>query len=260
MSTEPDRHRSRPASAAAARGFVLLLGLAGMAWAYSVLPTFAALVPLQQMADRVLSDDYFKPGALKQIVSSLETPPRAIVASAGIIRASAILRLSAAEEALTSGDVAGIDARQQAAEDAVKAALARSPSDPFLWMMLFSLANARGGFDPGNARLLAQSYAVGPLEGWVARRRNRIALAAFPMLAPALQARIVAEFAALVQSEFIEDAALNLAGVGWASRDALLAGLAQVDILPRESLAKRLRNEGVKESVPGVELDERLWR
>src|SRR5581483_10514237 len=138
--------------------------------------------------------------------------------------------------------------------------LSLSPTDPFLWLMLYSLEATRNGFDIKSLRLLDESYATGPREGWVALRRNKLSLSVFPMVSDGLQTEIVSEFAGMVDSDFTEAAALNLTGNGWAQRDRLLAGLADANIIAREAFAKKLARDGVSVIVPGVELDERLWR
>ena len=242
------------------RGMLALLGLGSLIWSCATLPTFWALLPLNALADRILSDDYFKPGALREVLSGLDVPPDVFLSAAQIARTDAVLKLQAAEVTLDDGDVASIDRRGQAAEDAVRTSLQQNPSDSFLWMMLFSIENARNGFDSENLRFLAESYALGPLEGWIALRRNRLALGAFPTLNRELQNLVLGEFATMVDTNFTEEAVVNLKGVGWAYRERLLAGLSSVDIVSRQRLSSRLLDDGIKIKIPGVAYEERPWR
>ncbi|MGY4344977.1 hypothetical protein ACVWXM_001441 [Bradyrhizobium sp. GM7.3] len=175
-------------------------------------------------------------------------------------RADALIRLRVAEESVARKSSEEADRDVAAAGYALESSLLLNPADSFLWLMSYSQEIKRRGFDERTVGFLKQSYATGPLEGWIALRRNRVALAAFTGLAEAMQAQVVAEFAAMVDSEFVEDAALNMMGVGWPQRDRLLACLVDVDLIPREAFAKKLSREGLKVSVPGVELDDRLWR
>ena len=139
-----------------------------------------------------------------------------------------------------------------AAERELRAVLAIKPTESFFWLMLYSLLVTRNGFDQEAIRFLDRSYLLGPNEGWIALRRNRLALAVFPMLGVSTQQLVVSEFAGLVDSGFVEDAAINLTAVGWKYRAALLAGLSRTKKTSREALAKRLARENVSVDIPGI--------
>jgi len=241
------------------RSMFALLGSAGVLWGAFTLPTFHSLVPKREVTARIMVDDRFKPGALARVQARLdaETTPR--VQHPDAARANALVTLRASDEMMAHEGSADAD-RAGEAETKVRASLTQNPADSFLWLLLYSTAMARGGFDEANIRFLKLSYGTGPLEGWIALRRNRLALAAFPMLSGPIQQSTISEFAALVESDFIEDAAISLTGVGWTQRETLLARLVQTDMISREALAKRLARDGVTVSVPGVEIDERWWR
>jgi hypothetical protein len=105
------------------------------------------------------------------------------------------------------------------------------------------------------------SYSLGPNEGWIAVRRNRLALALFAVLTPDLQNKAVLEFAHLVDSGFVPEAADILTGPGWPVRERLLSRLAHVDELYREQFAKAVYQLGYDVSVPGVKpFGFRPWR
>ncbi|WP_156446748.1 hypothetical protein [Bradyrhizobium yuanmingense] len=146
------------------------------------------------------------------------------------------------------------------AERSVIRALTLNPSDSFLWLMVYSVRTIQYGFDLENLRLLAQSYAMGPYEGWISLRRNRSALAVLSMLSESTKSAVISEFAAMVDTDFIENTALNLRGVGWQYRERLLAALVSVDVVSRQKLYRRLKADGITVSVPGIPFDERPWR
>lgn len=146
------------------------------------------------------------------------------------------------------------------ADTKIKSSLEFNPADSFLWLMLYSMETAHHGFDEKTLGYLSQSYTTGPIEGWIALRRNKLALATFADLIGTTQQRVVSEFTGMVDSEFTDAAALNLMGVGWMQSERLLASIAVVNIVPRESFARRLAREGLMVRVPGVELEERTWR
>ncbi|MEZ2144648.1 hypothetical protein AAE026_20505 [Bradyrhizobium sp. DN5] len=208
---------------------------------------------------RILAGDRFKSKTLKNVLSSATANSEGLVRRNEMVRAEAVIRLWISEEATrTSSETA--DRATIEANEAIRSSLAVNPADSFLWLLVYSVENARRGFDTSILGYLHFSYRTGPHEGWVALRRNTLALAVFPMLCEATKAKVISEFAGMVDSGFTEEAAMALEGVGWANRERLLTGIEEVDIVARESLAKRLAFDKVKVSVPGVELDERLWR
>ncbi|MBM7488389.1 MULTISPECIES: hypothetical protein [Bradyrhizobium] len=214
----------------------------------------------REVTARILADDRFKRGVTGEILAQFEAAPASRIQHPDFMRAKALVSLRSTEEMMTRRDLAKFDRALEAAENNVRSTLALNPADSFLWLLLYSVATARGGFNEGNIRVLEQSYALGPLEGWIAPRRNRLSLASFPALQGRVQESVVSEFSALVDGDFIEDAVTNLIGAGWAERERLLASLVRVDVISREAFAKRLIRDGIHVNVPGVEIDQRLWR
>ncbi|MCK1353547.1 hypothetical protein IVB56_21255 [Bradyrhizobium sp. CW7] len=210
--------------------------------------------------NRILVDDRFKTSVLEEVLAPIQASPAPTVVRSNLIRLDALIRLRIAQEATGSKKPEEADAAAAVAEDRLNSYLALNPADSFLWLMLYSIENMRNGFDARMVGFLDQSYKSGPLEGWIALRRNRLALAAYPALNETIRDTVISEFAGLVASDFTEGAALNLVGIGWGQRDRLLTSLQRVDIVAREALAKRLLREGVTVNVPGVQIDERLWR
>ncbi|WP_141937899.1 hypothetical protein [Bradyrhizobium sp. UNPA324] len=173
-------------------------------------------------------------------------------------QAEALVTLRTAEEAMKSPEAA--DRAIEAAENQIRTTLSVTPTDSLMWLMMYSVETARNGFDAGNIVYLDQSYVSGPNDGWVALRRNRLALAALPMLSERTQSLVISEFTTIVDSDFIDEAALNLTTVGWVHRERLTASLEKADISSRQSLARRLSVDGVKLRIPGIETGDRPWR
>lgn len=86
-----------------------------------------------------------------------------------------------------------------------------------------------------------------------------MSLAVFPMLSGEMQPRVLAEFAAMVESGLIEAAAINLSSAGWPYRDQLLASLEHVDVVARKRLSMVLARDAIKVSIPGIPADDRPW-
>lgn len=240
------------------RGMLLLLGVLGSIWPASVISSFRVTSPAREIAARIMADQRFKPGLLANIFASMKEAPVTRL-QPELLQAEALVALRASEEAVRVG-AAEADRDVEEAEDRIKASLSVSPSDAFLWLSLYSVETVRQGLDTKSLIYLDQSYASGPNEGWVALRRNRLALAALPLLSDRSQENVISEFVAIVNSDWIEDAAQNLLGVGWRHRERLAKNLEKADLESRQLLARRLSIEGVTIDIPGVQIGDRPWR
>lgn len=208
-----------------------------------------------------MADERFKQSVLIEMLAHIEGTSRSLVAEPSISRAKALIRLELARktmgrpDAIDDGDRQAVDAERD-----MKFSLAENPNDAFLWMSLYSVALVRNGFDPVNIKYLAESYRIGPCEGWLALRRNRLTLGVFPFLDDSLRRVAISEFAQIVDADFSTEAASILKGVGWAHREELLPTLAQANLVSRENLYRRLAADGLKLKIPDVSYDERPWR
>jgi hypothetical protein len=169
---------------------------------------------------------------------------------------AAVLRGRLVQVALENSEPRQFDAYAAAADSLIRKSLGCAPSDAFLWFALFWVENMRFGFRDESVKYLEQSYQFGPYEGWIALKRNIYALALYRSLPERLQKQAVLEFAAMVNSGFIGDAAANLQGPGWPIRDVLLASLSGAQEKYRKQFAVRLRRRGLELAVPGVEMPE----
>ncbi|MBR0737657.1 hypothetical protein JQ581_12035 [Bradyrhizobium liaoningense] len=239
---------------------MLLLGSVGIFWSSIALPLSWHIAPAREISARIIGDDRFKPEALAEMQTRMAFISQPIVLPPELTYAKALLAVCIAEEATQRYNLDKADLEVDAAEVLLRAALTINPKNSLLWLMLYSVATMHRGFDLSYLSYLEQSYALGANEGWVALRRNSLALASFPLLNSATQQSANSEFAAILNSGFVDVAAINLMRVGPVARDGLLKGLDRVDITPREALARKLLRDGVSVSVPGVKLDERLWR
>ncbi|MCK1536082.1 MULTISPECIES: hypothetical protein [unclassified Bradyrhizobium] len=253
-------NNGRPVRKALMRVILLFVAPFGILWPLVVLPSFWSTVPVREVSLHIMADRRFRPGVLDDVLARMKAYPRPALVQPEFRYALALVSLQAAEEAMQRKSPDEADREMEATECELRSVLEINPTDSFLWLMLYSVVTRRNGFDQENIRYLDRSYASGPNEGWVGLRRNQWGLAIFSLLSKSLQQEVAFEFAALVSSGFIEEAAINLTGVGWVERERLLENVTQVDIVSREIFAKRLARDGVKLSIPGVELDERLWR
>jgi hypothetical protein len=253
--------RSEAVHYAFARLFAAVLGLAAIAWGTATFPIFWSQLSLERTATAIAGLNEFKPHSLDPFLPAINRIEESNYCRPEAIRSAAIIRLRLAEEAISNAERDAIDPRLDALQNTIVESLACSPSDPFLWTVLTWLDQTRQGFRPQQLTWLRLSYQLGPYEGWIADRRNRLALSMFWRLPPDLTEAAVREFAAMVNSRLYKDALAIFTGPGWPLHDQLLAGLEGADLRQREEFAKELYAAGYDVTVPGVELrhERRPW-
>ena len=234
------------------RAFVILLGLAGVVWGTANLPAFWRQTGIERIASEILDHEAFKPEALVPFIPTLANIEQSRYCQPKLIRNAAIIRLRLAEDAIASAERHVIDERLDALESSVRTALSCEPADAFLWMVLAWADNVREGPKPEQLTFLRLSYRLGPNEGWIAVRRNRLLLAMFPGLPSDLADAAVREFGRMVDSWFYWETIAIFTGPGWPIRDRLLASLREVGERQREAFAIELYAEGYDVTVPGV--------
>ncbi len=248
------------AGAFAVRLFGLGLGGAAVAWGWLVLADFWRDSGLERMAVRIENREMFKPEVIEALLPAAAAAETAEPCRPEALHAAAVVRLRLAETAILAAERAAIDGRLADFETSARRALACTPADPFLWAALAWVDRTRNGFKPQQLAFLRLSYETGPHEGWVAARRNRLALAIYERLPADLADAAMSEFAGMLASGFESDAFDNLTGPGWPIRERLLAATANVPRFWRELLAKDLYRHGYDVDVPGIPRPEaRPW-
>lgn len=243
------------------RLFTVIVSLAAIAWGTATFPIFWSQLSIERTADAIADRIVFKPHSLDPLLPAVNRIEQSAYCQPEAVHAAAIIRLRLAEEAITNAERDAIDTRLGALQDAILKSLSCAPSDPFLWTILTWVDQTRQGFRPQQLTYLRLSYRLGPYEGWIADRRNRLALSMFWRLPPDLADSVVREFAAMVNSQFYQEAIAILTGPGWALHDRLLAGLSDSDMRQRAEFAKELFSAGYDVAVPGITPpgDRRPW-
>jgi hypothetical protein len=228
------------------------LGAVAVVWALYTLPIFWYQFGVEQMAKRIVAGDAFKPAVLSFLDTTLISLKDEKWHRPSVLSSAAEVRVRLLEQAIADGDQKAIDQRMAGLQLGIRKSLADTPAAPFLWLVLFWLENSQNGFAPDHLKYLQMSYLTGPNEGWVGIKRNRLALAIFPQLGPNLSECAIHEFAQLVDSFFIGEAADILIGPGWPIREKLLPGLKDVTLINRQLFAKTVYRLGYDVSVPDV--------
>jgi hypothetical protein len=229
------------------RTFIASFGVCSITWAFFSLPYYRAEAALYSSATGILAGESYTTEQLARLDQDIEAVPQNRLGPVSL-RDIAIVRLRQFEE------VKALDAFERALT-AVTLALAADPNASFLWMAEFSLRlqNADVNVAAQDLALLDRSYVTGPYEGWVAVRRNPMALAVFQSLPNDLAEQTLSEFAGIVRSGLYLDAANILAGSGWPLRDRLLARVRELDEASRRGLAGALAYKNIDLNIPGVD-------
>lgn len=228
------------------------------AWVFVVVPVFWRQSPVENTAKHIIAEDSFKPEALTSIKSTYSDLGTLQAGRASVLSAAAVINLRLLEQAIALSDLKNLDGLMLETDRMIRQSLADAPADPFLWAVLFWLENTRNGFNLARLDYLKMSYLVGPNEGWIGVKRNRLSLAIYSSLTPDLAENAVSEFAHLVDSNYYGAAVDILEGPGWPVRDILMSGLKDVDDISRQTFAKVIYRRGLDLTVPGVERPE--WR
>lgn len=231
---------------------VLLLGLAATAWGGATFPGFWQQSLIERAAAHVIDRAAFKLEALVPLMADVEAAEQARFCRPEALRSATIIRLRFAEDAIVAGARTTIDGELSTLEEAVRRSLACSPADPFLWMVLAWVEGSREGFKLDQLQYLRMSYLLGPNEGWIAVRRNRLALSIYERLPPDLGDAATAEFARMLGSWFYWDTLAIFIGPGWRIRDKLLERIKDVSERQREAFEKALYAQGYNVAVPGI--------
>ncbi|CCD92769.1 conserved exported hypothetical protein [Bradyrhizobium sp. ORS 375] len=237
------------------------LCLAGLllAWTALALPAFWRSADAERIAAQIVGGRSFQPDVAAQALAGVERGAVAGICQPAALRAKAILQLYLYEDA-ASAQRQEADSALSALRDDLRAALRCIPTDAYLWLVLFSM-ESRGGIQPGQLDYLRLSYANAPNEGWVALKRNPIALGSFTALDAGLARLAVNEFAQIVRNGLYDEAAAIYAAIGPEARIALLVRLIDVPQFHRERLSRALDAVMPGVPIPGVDRsDDQPWK
>lgn len=231
----------------------------GLVWGIGAAPFFWQDKPVEDAARSVVAGQSFRPEVLAGLLPQMEKIETRSFCRPSALRGAAIIRLRLAEIAISESQRLPLQDRMKSLREVARASISCSPYDPFLWLVLYWV-ELQNDSTHDYVPYLKMSYRFGANEGWVAAKRNSFALAIYEQLPADLKESVAAEFALLVNSGFIEEAAANLTGPGWPVRQVLLDHLGDVRLSFRRRLARALLRSGIRLQIPGVEQTEaRPW-
>lgn len=239
------------------RVVLISMGVLSVWWGIVTFPVFWRDARLDHTADSIIDGEEFKREILQTLLADADSAETAW-ARPEALRSAAIIRVRLAEQASIARPLGPIIDQLGAS---VRRSLSAAPADPFLWLALFWSKAMKGDRSKEDFAYLRMSYLVGPHEGWVARRRNYIALGNFPELPQDVAEAAVTEFKDIVASAYYDTAVKILVGPGWPIHDMLLRRLEDAPDEARRRFARSADELGYEIAVPGVERpDPRPWR
>ena len=244
----------------ALRAFLVVFSCVAIWWGAVTFPVFRVDSPIERIATHIIAGAPFKSEILQQQLPTVTSIEKAGYCHAPALRSAAIIQLRMLETAISGNDRQYVAAHLQPMRDVIRSSLSCAPADPFLWLVLYWVANTESGSTAKYLNYMQMSYRLGPNEGWIALKRNPLAFQVFKQLPPELAQSAVDEFISLVESRFYEQAAEIFVGAAWPEHDLILSHLAGVNDQDRQLFADALHRHGSDIDVPGVpRRDQRPW-
>jgi hypothetical protein len=228
----------------------LVVGISAIVWAVHVFPLFRAEALLGDLAWSAITGEDFGDAQLGTIRGAVEEATTTGLDSPNNT-SIAMIRLFLVDRGLKAGKGSPADIVQL--ETAVGDALAEAPTNSFTWLIADWLRRRKGGAMADDMTMLRMSYQTGPNEGWVAVKRNPVAVSRLSSLPGGLVDITLAEFAKMVGAGLFQEAAGVLADADPAVRERLLATLVDIDEDNRRQFARVLVSKDIQANVPGVE-------
>ena len=234
------------------RPFLAVAGIAAIAWSLLVVPILSTERDIVSVANAVMAGEPFKAEILESVDAPTESKSGSAVRSS-LLEKVVVIRLRQAENAIREGDSKLVSQKLQLLAEAMDDAFRNAPNDAFLWLVQFWLDNTRIGMQPKHLRFLRMSYELGQYEGWLAAKRNGVALATYSALPKDLAEMAISEFVGLVNWGFVSEAAEIAAGPGRPIRNVLFDRLKGLKVNQRRALAQILYRQDLDDVlVPGI--------
>ena len=232
------------------RGLFFLFGWVGIAWGVFVLPVIWQQSSAVRVAERIIAGDRYKSEVLTEQLSILVDSENPAFCRPIAFQSAAIIQLRITES--PSGGIEKTSSQLSPLDQAIRNSLSCAPADPFLWLVLFAVQNAKNGFSSDSLKYLRMSYALGPNEGWILEKRNPLAIAELGVLPADLTIKAIDEFIRLLKDRFYQRAVDIFCGTTSSRRAVILSKMETVPLTLRKAFAKSVYDCGLDVEVPGV--------
>ena len=224
------------------RGITTAIGCLGLAWGMFNAPRGEAADDFRELESRLLQFETFNQTTSSAALASAlawDVSP----CDSHAQRALLLMEIPLADAALRSGAARDYDERVRSLEARARGALACSPRDSFVWLVLFGLETAHGVLDQHAFDLLAMSYETSPNEAWIATRRITLAIPVVLSAPAAIQQRILTEFQGLVSNGFIELPVRAYLRASGATRALLQSRIELLDASRQKAFSEALQKQ-----------------
>jgi hypothetical protein len=235
-----------------------VLALAAMSWGAFALVISRQAGPLERVAKRIIIGEPFNAEALALLQPAMAAIEANELCHPAALRAVAIIRLRRLETAAA----AAVDEEPALFRQSARHSLSCTPADPYLWLVMYGTESSQSGLGERPLQYLRMSYQTGPNEGWVALKRNRLALAAFAHLPRDVAEMAIGEFVSLLATRrAFRESVDTMQGLGRPVRDLIVPRLATLPIDIRQDFSNWLYRAGLEVEIPGIARREpRPWR
>ncbi len=235
------------------RSFIIVLGCIAIWWGVVGFRFFLQESASERIASQIIAGDPFKAETLALQLPVINRIGASVYCDPVALRSATIIQLRTVEVAISANDSKRSDEQMRSLGRMIRHSLSCGPADPFLWLVLYWVENTENGFNTDHLKYLRMSYRLGPNEGWIGLKRNRITFAALPNLPTDLAEYASKEFTGLVEMGSYEQAAEILTGPAWPLRQQLLSRLRNIEKRHRVIFADILDKKGYDVAIPGVE-------
>jgi hypothetical protein len=234
-----------------AGGLIAAFGVVSTFWALWAWRMLSAEGDIAVSARRILLGESFKSAQLSALKLQIESLPSDRLRPR-VINGIAVIRLRMFENEHNSGNRRASASALAELNAALRSALSSDPGNSFLWLAGYWLQDPAIRTSDYGRGLLSRSYLLGPYEGWIAAKRNPLALGIFFSLPNELSEKVGSEFVALVRSALYSEAVDGLTVATEPVRQNMLARLARVSEENRKGFAREVRRRDLHWLVPGV--------
>jgi hypothetical protein len=217
-----------------ARSFIVIAGCIGVWWGVIGLPTFWRESSTVRIASQVIAGEPFRVEILARQLPIIDSIKTSAYCRPAALRSAAIIQLRTVEVAASANDHEHVDKDLTSLGNMIRSSLSCSPADPFLWLALYWVEETKHGFRSDDLKYLRMSYRLGPNEGWIGIKRNRLAFMEFDQLPADLAESTINEFVGLAETNFQEQIAEIFFGPARNERNAILARLKYIPWVLRD--------------------------
>lgn len=224
------------------RCLTVIIGCAGLAWGILNAARGEVADDFRDLESRLLQFETFNQTTAAGTIASARTWDVSPCDNHAQ-RALLLMEIPLADAALRSGAARDYDERVRSLESRAREALACTPRDSFIWLVLFGLESGHGGLDQHAFDLLAMSYETSPNEAWIATRRITLAIPVVLAAPEPMQQRILGEFQDLVRNGFIELPARAYSRASGRTRILLQSRIEQLDASRQKAFADAVQKQ-----------------